>query len=174
MSNWQIAPLTAAHDRSSFTCGEPSLDQFLKQYARQNDAKEISRTFVLVKEGELRVFGYYTLAAGEVSRDALPNQAVKKLPRYPLPVAVLARLAVDSSLKGERLGRLLLHHALHRCVQIAEQMGIFAVVVDAINEIAANFYQHFGFTPDPEQPLRLFQTMASIRVALDTTQQSNQ
>jgi predicted GNAT family N-acyltransferase len=170
MSNWQIVPLKKAHERSTFHCGEPSLDQFIKQYARQNDAKDISRTFVLVREGEQRIFGYYTLAAGEVSRDAMPKELVKNLPRYPIPAVVLARLAIDSLIKGERLGRFLIWDALERCVHLSEQIGIFAVLVDSINIAASNFYQHFGFSPFTDQPLRLYQTTAKIRVALNAMQ----
>src|SRR3954453_777106 len=114
MSAWGIVPIMEQHDRSQFDCGEPSLNDFLKQYARQNEEKGVSRTFVLGREGEQRVLGYYTLAGGQFERDNLPPKAGKKLPKYPVPVVVLGRLAVDRSVQGEKLGRVLLKDALHR------------------------------------------------------------
>src|SRR5438067_13740084 len=98
MAEWLITALTTDHDRSQFSCGQPSLDRFLKESARQNQDKDVSRTFVLVRQGEARVYGYYTLAAGQIERESLPPKVSKKLPRYPVPVAVLGRLAVDQSL----------------------------------------------------------------------------
>lgn len=166
MADWTITPLEATHDRTSFLCGEPSLDRFLKEFARQNEAKDFSRTYVLVRPEESRVVGYYTLAAGQIERENMPPGDVKKLPKYPVPVIVLARLAVDQTLKGEKLGRFLLWDALNRSLRIADEMGIYAVVVDAIDETAAAFYQHFLFTPLPDQPLKLIRTMAGIRKAM--------
>lgn len=165
MSSWVILPLTEQHERGLFDCGEASLDQYLKQYARQNETKGVSRTFVLVREGEQRVLGYYTLAGGQFERDKLPAKTAKQLPRYPVPVVVLGRLAVDSSVQGEKLGRLLLKDSLHRALDASEMVGLFAVYVVALNEKAAEFYRKFGFTPFPSDPLQLFIRTADLRAA---------
>jgi GNAT superfamily N-acetyltransferase len=165
---WTISPITEQHDRGQFDCGEPSLDQYLKQSARQNGTKGISRTFVLVREGEPRVLGYYTLAGGQFERDNLPAKATKPLPRYPVPVVVLGRLAVDRSAQGEKLGRALLKDALHRVLEVSDAVGFFAVYVRAINERGAEFYVKFGFVPFPSDPLQLFLPLSHLRAATNT------
>lgn len=165
MSSWAIVPLDANHDRAQFDSGEVSLDDFLKKFARQNEDKGVGRTFVLVKENEPRVFGFYTLAAGEVSRDKLPAKEAKKLPKYPVPVVVLGRLAVDRSAQGEQLGRFLLKDALHRALAVSLQIGCYAVCVRALHESAAAFYAKFGFVPFEADPLGLFLPVATLQAA---------
>lgn len=163
MGVWAIVSLAEQHDRSQFDCGESSLNDFLQKYARQNEEKGVSRTFVLVREGEQRVLGYYTLAGGQFERDNLPAKAAKKLPRYPVPVVVLGRLAVDQSAQGEKLGRVLLQDALHRALKVSEQIGCFAVYVRALNEKAAEFYAKFGFVTFASDPLQLYLPMDTLR-----------
>jgi GNAT superfamily N-acetyltransferase len=163
VSAWIILPLSEEHDRSRFDCGEASLNDFLKQYARQNEEKGVGRTFVLTREGEQRVLGYYTLAAGEVARDKLPPKAAKKLPKYPVPVVVLGRLAVDLSVQGEKLGRVLLKDALHRVLAVSQQIGCYAVLVRALNTKAAEFYAKFSFEPLPGNPLELYLPLATLQ-----------
>lgn len=167
MAAWIITPLTTDHDRSQFACGQPSLDRFLKESARQNQDKDFSRTFVLTRQSEMKAFGYYTLAAGENDRASLPPAVSKKLPKYPVPVVVLGRLAVDESLKGKGLGKLLLSDALRRCLVVADSVGVFAVVVHAIDQSAADFYAKAAdFIPLQDTPLKLYLPMATIRTAL--------
>lgn len=165
MSLWSIQPLANEHDRSHFDCGEESLNDFLKKFARQNEDKGVSRTFVLVKESESRVFGFYTLSAGEVSRDKLPAKEAKKLPKYPVPVVVLGRLAVDRTAQGEKLGRYLLKDALHRALSVSAQIGCYAVCVRALHDKAAKFYAKFGFSPLPEDPFALYLAVANLHAA---------
>ena len=168
MSNWQIIPLADDHDRSQFSCGQPTLDDFLKRFAKQNEGKDYGRTFVLVREQETRVFGYYTLSAGQIDRISIPPAAAKKLPTYPAPAVLLARLAVDESLKGQRLGRRLLVDAFHRCLAVSTQIGIHAVFVKAIDTGAAEFYQHFGFLPLVDSPLELYLPISTLRATVRT------
>lgn len=165
MDLWTVDALAENHDRSAFSCGQPSLDRFLRESARQNQSKDVSRTFVLLRDGEPRVFGYYTLSAGEVDKDDLPPKLARKLPKYPVPVAVLGRLAVDSTLQGEDHGRRLLTDALRRALAASESVGMYAVIVDAINETAAAFYSRFGFEPIPDLPSRLFLPLSAVRGA---------
>ncbi|MFO0799465.1 MAG: GNAT family N-acetyltransferase [Gemmataceae bacterium] len=165
MATWNVVPLERDHDRAAFSCGQPSLDRFLKESARQNQEKGVSRTFVLLRDEEPRVYGYHTLSAGEVHKDDLPPKLAKKLPKYPVPVAVLGRLAVDVSVQRQEHGRRLLTDALRRILSAADVVGIFAVVVDAIDDRAAAFYARFGFEPIPDAPSRLLLPLGVIRGA---------
>ncbi len=157
-----IEPLTANHNREAFDCGEESLNDFLKRFARQNDEKGLGRTFVAVKSGEPTIYGYYTIASGALRFDSIPE----KLPRYPVPVVHLGRLAVDKAAKGQKLGKALLADALTRAVNIADQLGIYAVEVFALNEAAREFYLKFGFTELLDDRQHLYLTVKKIRKIL--------
>ncbi len=163
MADWLITPLSSKHDRSAFACGQPTLDRFLRESARQNQDRGVSRTFVLTRGDESRVFGYYTLAAGQIERSHLPPNSSKSLPKYPVPVVLLGRLAVDETVQAEGLGKRLLWDALQRCLSASASIGVFAVFVEAIDEPAAAFYRHYGFIPFPDQPLKLFLPLNTIR-----------
>jgi GNAT superfamily N-acetyltransferase len=154
-----IEPLTTKHDRSSFDCGEPSLNTYLKQYARQNDEKGLGRTFVAVEPGRTQIEGYYTISTGAVIFDRVPE----KLPRYPIPVVHLGRLAIDLKSQGKGLGELLLIDALKRSAQVSEQLGIYAVEVRALNENARKFYLKYGFTSLLDDEMHLYLPMKTIR-----------
>ena len=158
-TRYDIEPLTARHDRAAFACGEPSLNDFLKRYARQNDERGLGRTYVAVIRDEPRIYGYYTIASGAVSFDAIPE----KLPRYPIPVLHLGRLAVDEAAQGQRLGNILLLDALRRAVTLAGQVGIYGVEVNALNETAKTFYLKYGFTPLLDDALHLWISLKAIR-----------
>jgi predicted N-acetyltransferase YhbS len=165
MMNWLITPLASHHDRSVFACGQPTLDRFLKQSARQNQDKGMSRTFVATQADEVRIVGYYTLSAGHIDHASLPLDVRKQLPKYPVPMVRLGRLAVDESVKGKGLGGELLWDALNRSLAASEAIGVYAVCVEAIDEIAASFYRHYEFLPLPDQPLQLFLPLNTIRGA---------
>jgi GNAT superfamily N-acetyltransferase len=154
-----IEPLTASHNREWFDCGEESLNNFLKRFARQNNEKGLGRTYVAVKIGEPRIYGYYTISSGALSFEMIPE----KLPRYPIPVVHLGRVAVDESAKGQRLGKALLADALKRAVTVADQLGIYAVEVYALTENAREFYLKFGFAALPDDRLHLYLSMKKIR-----------
>jgi predicted GNAT family N-acyltransferase len=161
--SWRIEPLTKRLGREDFDCGESSLNEFLKRFARQNDSKDISRTYVLLEEGADTVVGYYTLCSGSVSFASLPEEQQRKLPRYPIPTAHIGRLAICRSRQGEKLGALLLADALKRTCDIADRLGIHAVTVQALNKKAAAFYRAFGFIAFIDDPMHLFLPMATIR-----------
>ena len=154
-----IEPLATIHDREAFDCGEESLNIFLKRYARQNAEKGLGRTFVAVKENEPPIYGYYTVASNSFGYEIVPEN----LPRYPVPVVHLGRLAVDKSAQGQRLGRALLAHALERSVEIAEQLGIYAVEVYALNEKARKFYLDFGLIELNDDKFHLYITIKKIK-----------
>lgn len=157
--NYLVEPLTSDHDRSSFDCGEVSLNVFLKQFARQNDSRGLGRTYVATLPGKTHILGYYTLASGSIAVEHL----AEKLPRYPVPVAHLGRLAVDLSARGDGLGGLLLIDALRRVIRVAEQLGIYAVEVYALTDAARNFYLRHGFTELLDDRMHLYLSIKNIR-----------
>jgi GNAT superfamily N-acetyltransferase len=160
---WSVVALAKSHVRDRFSCGVPSLDTFLKQYAGQYSKRNLGRTYVLVRAGDPQVFGYYTLSGGHVPRAEFPDEVAKTLPNHPVPVVLLARLAVDVSVRGQGLGRVLLANALARSAASAEQIGFYAVFTEAIDESAAAFYRKHGFTPLRDQSARLFLPVSAIK-----------
>lgn len=151
------------HNRSNFACGVESLDLYLQKQVNQDLKRKIAAPFVLVEEGQPEVLGYYTLSAFSVHLGELPPDITKRLPRYPdVPATLLGRLAVDQTCRGRGLGEFLLMDALHRSLKQTGKIASFAVVVDAVNEDARNFYLHFGFQPFPDRADRLFLPMKTI------------
>ena len=163
MSAWRIEPLSKQHHRADFDCGEESLNVFLQTHAGQNARRDISRTYVALPQDASSVAGYYALASGSVAFDALPDEAAKRLPRYPVPAAHLGRLAVDVRFQGRGLGGVLLVDALKRARGAADVIGICAVTVHALNDAVAHFYEVHGFLHLRDDPSHLFLPMATIR-----------
>ncbi|HVO99214.1 MAG TPA: GNAT family N-acetyltransferase [Bryobacteraceae bacterium] len=157
-------PLAEAHDVADFDSGEPSLDDWLKRRARANQASGASRTYVVCVEK--RVVGYYALASGAVTVDTATGRFRRNMPN-PIPVAILARLAVDRGWQGRGLGRALFRDAALRVAYAAEAIGIRGTVVHAISEEARNFYLALGFDASPHEPLTLMVTLADVRAALE-------
>ena len=163
-----IVPLGKQHDRKSFDCGENSLNQYLHLYANQDIRRRINRVFVVSPpDASQQVIGYYSLSAGSLDANVLPEAFRRRLPRYPAPVVLLGRLAVAESHQGKGLGSILLADALQRIAQASQVMAVYAVVVDALNDQAAEFYRQFGFIPMPSQPLKLFLPMESVASLVD-------
>lgn len=154
-----IELLGKKHQRQNFDCGELSLNQFLKEFARQNNEKGLGRTFVIIVPETTEVLGYYTLSSSSIEFDSIPE----KLPRYPTPTVLLGRLAVDRSARGLGLGELLLLDALRRAVQIANEVGIYAVEVVALNESAKAFYLKYEFEETISDPFHLYIPIKTIR-----------
>jgi GNAT superfamily N-acetyltransferase len=158
-----ITPLGKRHDRKNFDCGEASLELYLHRYANQDIRRRVNRVFVASPPDEpQRVIGYYSLSAGSLAAADLPEKFRHRLPRYPVPVALLGRLAVDRSYQGQGLGAVLIADALQRIALASQVMAVYAVMVDALNETAAEFYRQFGFIPLPSQPLKLFLPMDTV------------
>ncbi len=160
---WLIARLDPGHDRSSFECGHAVLDDWLRQRAGQFDRRDLAHTYVAVRRGEQKVLGYYAISTHGVRREDLPDDQAKGLPRIDVPVVLLGRLAVDRSAQGCGLGCLLLMDALRRIELLADEVGIRAVEVNAIDDAARNFYLKFGFMPLLDEPGHLFLPMPAIR-----------
>jgi GNAT superfamily N-acetyltransferase len=160
---WAIEKLDRRHDRTAFDCGQRALNDWLKLRASQYEKKDLARTYVAVRAGEVVVVGYYALATHRVCHDVLPADQAKGVPRIDVPVVLLGRLAVDRSVQGQGLGELLLVDALRRAEHLADFIGIRAVEVDALDEVARLFYLRYGFTPLADDPRHLFLPMQAIR-----------
>lgn len=146
-------PLATAHVLDEFACGETSLDEWLKRRALTNQLSGASRTFV-VSDRNGRVHGYYAMAAGAVSHSMATSSVRRNMPD-PVPVMMLARLAVDHRAQGIKLGGALLQDAVHRAVAVSQNAGVRALLVHALHERAKAFYQHYGFQASPLHPMTL-------------------
>ncbi len=160
------AAITAQHQVEHFESGSDSLNLYLKRYALTNHASGSARTFVTCLAGTLSVAGYYALAAGAVEIGQVTARVAKGLPKHPVPVVLLARLAVDKQHQGRGLGRSLLQDALTRCLAVADRIGVRAVLVHAKDSSAAAFYSRYGFTPSPTDPLHLMLLIKDLRATL--------
>ncbi len=154
-------PLVLAHQLADFECGESVLDEWLKRRAMANQLSGATRTFVVADPSD-RVFGYYAMAAGAVSHQQATSAVRRNMPD-PVPVMVLARLAVDQRAQGVKLGAALLLDAVHRAVAVSHQAGVRALLVHAIHEQAKQFYEHFGFQVSPIHPMTLMLRLSSLK-----------
>ena len=158
---FNLEPLGENHDRGGFDCGVEALNRYLKQTARQHEAKGIARTYVLSEDGQI-IAGFFTLTFCQVDGGILPEAFAKKLPQQ-IPAMRLGRLAVSVSKQRQGIGQLLISSALHlvgRAEQIAGGVGLF---VDAKDDAAAGYYARFGFVPLIGAPLTLFLPIQTIR-----------
>lgn len=164
MSSFEFYTLDKSFDRDSFDCGSLELNNFLKTKARQNQSVGFNKTFVAIVSGDKNktVVGYYSLSMGEIDLTSLPQDLIKKLPRHPVPVARMGRLAVDASTKGKGLGKLLMVDAMKRVQTASELIGVYALLVDAKDDAAKNFYLKYGFTPLIDEPMTLFLSLTSF------------
>ena len=153
---YDIRPLDAAVDTGGFRCGQADLDAYICRYASQDVRRGVARVFVATPLGDaLRLAGFFSLSAGSVSCADLPLAMARRLPRYPVPVALLGRLAVDQVLHGQGLGAILLSDACQKVVSASRVLAVAAIVVDAKDRVAAEFYRHFGFVSLPGRADRL-------------------
>jgi GNAT superfamily N-acetyltransferase len=150
----RVEKLRGDHPIGTFDCGSESLNRYLLRYALQNQPAGAAQTYVgLVGES---IVGFYTLTVGQVSREEAPERLIKGLPRHPVPVMLLARLAVDRRWHGRGVGKALLKDAMLRTLQAADIAGIRAMAVHAKDEHARSFYERFDFVPSPTDPMHLF------------------
>jgi GNAT superfamily N-acetyltransferase len=156
----RICKLDKSHSTDAFNCGSAPLDVYLQRYALANQSAGAAQTYVAVLNGE--VIAYYSLSAASVEHEQAPERAKKGLARHPVPVILIARLAVDHTWQGKGLGAALLLDALRRVVSAADIVGIRAVLVHAKDEAAKRFYQHFDFDPSPVDPMHLFLLVKEI------------
>jgi GNAT superfamily N-acetyltransferase len=150
----RIEKLRAGHAIENFDCGREELNHYLVRYALTNQLAGAAQTYVGISGAA--VIGYHTLAVGHVLREQAPERVVKGLARHPIPIMLLARLAVDRRCQGQGVGKALLKDAVQRTLQAAEIAGIRALTVHAKDEDARDFYRKFDFIPSPTDPMHLF------------------
>lgn len=158
----RVEALSKAHDVSRFDCGaHPALNLWLQRHALQNQASNSARTYVVHRSQA--VAGYYSITAGSIAHESATRRAAQGLARHPIPVALLARLAVHSAEQGKRLGEALLKDAMVRIERASDILGIRAILVHAIDERARSFYERYEFEPCPDDPLHLLLLMKDLR-----------
>jgi len=155
-----IEALASTHDRRTFSCGVEALDEYLRRFARQHADANVSRTYVAA-EG-LTVRGFYSLAMSAIRKENLPAKHLNRFPNFPLPVARLARLAVEMRHQKQGLGELLLADALQRCLRLSVEIGMIGVIVDAKDDHARGWYERYEFERLPDSPLTLWLPTTAI------------
>jgi len=165
------SPITIAneHDLSAFDCGKTALNEFLVKYALTNNNAGIARTYVVTLPNQPSVIAYYSIAAGSVEREKASDRAAKGVPRSPVPVALIARLAVDLKCQRKGLGAGMLKHALQQILNASNTIGIRAVLVHAKDDEAAKFYRGYGFEPTPVNALHLMLLLKDVKKTLGIT-----
>ena len=156
----RVEKLRADHPIESFDCNREELNRYLLRYAWQNQQAGAAQTYVGLAEDA--VIGYYTLAVGHVMRGEAPERLTKGLARHPIPIMLLARLAVDQRRQGQGVGKALLKDAMLRTLQAADIAGIRAILVHAISSVAQRFYERHGFVRSPIDPMMLMITLAEL------------
>lgn len=162
-SQWVIQKLDRTHIVDAFDCGYDDLNRYISRFALNNQSAGSAQTYVATTDNQ--VVGYYSLAVGAVAHAGAPARIVKGLARHPVPVMLLARLAVDNRAKGTGLGAALLYDALARTLRAADIAGIRAVIVHAKDDAARRFYEHFDFDPSPTDSYHLYLLLKDLRKA---------
>jgi GNAT superfamily N-acetyltransferase len=155
MTEFKVEPLGPRHNRNAFSCGVPALDRYLQKQARQDVSKGVAAAFVITADGAT-IAGFYTLSSSLINLRDLPDDFVRTLPRYPdVPATLLGRLAVASGFRGQGLGESLLIDAMRRVLRTTRDVATTAIVVDAKDDSALQFYLRHDFVPLPDQQSRL-------------------
>lgn len=164
-----IEKLNKNHSKSDFDCDNELLNNYIRMQAKQDVNRDLSACYVLTDINDKKVLGYYTLSGNSIDRNEFPTELVQKMPPsyINLPTILLGRLAVDKNAKGKGFGSILLMDALKRCVDISNSLGVLAVIVDPIDEIAISFYEKYGFILIPSNnkmfiPIKTIQPFIEI------------
>jgi GNAT superfamily N-acetyltransferase len=167
LPDWREQPIGRHHDRKSFDCGSPALNEYLTRYARQNHESGGAKTFVgVAPDAPTRVLGFYSISPGAIAFAHVPASLTKKLGRYDVPVFRLRRLAIDRSVQGRGFGGDLLLAAGERALAVAAEVGGVALAIDAKDQRAANWYERFGALALLDDPLKLILPLAAIAEAI--------
>lgn len=164
MTVFHFEKLAKQQELDAFDCGTLELNQFLVRYARQNQFANAGQTYLCVGDGI--VVGYFTLVVGEIAYDTSPERLRKGLARYPIPVMVLARLAIDQAWQGQGLGLSSMKEVIVRTLHAADIAGIRALVVHAKDDAARKFYSHFGFEEGFSDPLHLYALTKDLKALI--------
>jgi GNAT superfamily N-acetyltransferase len=161
VTDYGIEKLARHHSVEDFDCGDDALNRYLIRFVWTNRSANAAITYVALADGV--VIGFYSLAVGQVAHAEAPDRVVKGLARHPVPVMILARLAVRHDWQGRGIGAGLLRNAMQRTAQAADIAGIRALLVHAKDESARSFYQHFGLSPSPSDRLHLYILIKEIQ-----------
>jgi hypothetical protein len=168
----RVELLSSSHDVGSFSCGVHALDYWLRTWAAKNQTTGTSQTHVAVDQAasttavSVPIFGYYSLSATSISRDDLPQELARALPiNYPVPACILGRLAVQTNLQGQKLGKFLLFDAFRKVVEANQRMAVSVLIVDAMFDHLVPWYKNFGFQELANFPRRLFISVATLTKA---------
>lgn len=162
--NFQIRALDSSVNTDVFQCGRESLDDYIRRYASQDVRRNVARVFIATPENDPQLLaGFFTLSAGSVTCSSLPAALARKLPHYPVPVALVGRLAVDAKFQGKGLGSILLADACQKVSQASAVLAVVGIIVDAKDVAAVAFYEHFGFISLPGQADRLILPAATFQ-----------
>jgi GNAT superfamily N-acetyltransferase len=163
--NLIIAPLNAAHNKKDFHCNVESLDRYIHKQARQDIKRCISRIFVAsFPDRPEEIMGYYSLSTLSIDLSQLPEKMSQKLPKHPIPAALIGRLAVSKNAQKCGIGKMLLVDAIKRTLSVTDQIAIYAMVVDSVNDTAIEFYEQFGFIGLNDDRSRLFLPLKSFEL----------
>jgi len=150
------------HNRKTFDCGDVALNNYLKRQASQHLKRGVCTIFVLIDDAiPARILGFYTLSNSQIARSDIDERTARRLPRHPIPTITLSRMAVHLEEQGDGYGAILLVDAIKRCCLVSQEVGVYAIVVDAKGSKARTFYEHFGFSSLPQNPLRLILPMGT-------------
>lgn len=168
LPDWREEPIAKRHDRASFDCGQPELNEFLQRHARQSHDRGAAKTFRAISKSDGKtVLGFYSLCPASLEYSRVPEVVRKGLARHDLPVFRLARLAVDRSVQRRGLGGQLLLAAGRRCLLAAMEVGGVALLIDAKNERAAKWYASYGAARLADAPLSLVLPLSTVQAALE-------
>ncbi|MFI0849450.1 GNAT family N-acetyltransferase [Mesorhizobium sp. IMUNJ 23232] len=164
---WHEEPIAKSHDRASFDCGDPRMNEFLRRFARQSHEQNAAKTFCVVESATpTRILGFYTIAPSAVEHQAVPSAMTKGLARHEVSGFKLARLATDRTVAGHGLGGQLLAAAALRCLRVASEGGGILLIIDAKGERAARWYASYGAEPLQGKPLTLVMPLATFAADL--------
>jgi len=168
--NWREEPIAKKHDRATFDCGEPALNEFLRRHARQSHDKGAAKTFLAISNSDGKsILGFYSLCPASLAYARTPEIVRKGLARHDVPVFRLGRLAVNRTVQGQGLGGQLILAAGRRCLLAAAEVGGVALLIDTKDERAAKWYTSYGALPLADAPLSLLLPLATVQAALEAS-----
>ncbi len=165
--------LDKSHDRKSFRCKDESFNDFLTQRARKHAQQNFSKTWVAVEKGSTRILGYITVSMGSVALETADEAVVRSLPKYPIPVAHIGKLAVDQGQESKGIGSLLLRFAIERVIETSESIGVYAIELEAKTEAARRWYLARGFLPLKENTNLLYIPLETVKQAKAEAESEN-